>query len=88
MTSQIGKISILIVVLMVKMDVDVKMTVLVDKNIVNFDTISVSLQVILIKFNYRMERQNISCWWRNRQCWLQIFLQKIWKRPGSTGEKL
>ena len=68
MTSQIGKISILIVVLMVKMDVDVKMTVLVDKNIVNFDTISVSLQVILIKFNYRMERQNISCWWRNRQC--------------------
>ena len=39
MTSQIGKISILIVVLMVKMDVDVKMTVLVGENIVNFNAI-------------------------------------------------
>ena len=68
MTSQIGKISICIVGRIVKMDVDVKMTMLVGTNIVNFDTISVSFEVILIKIKYRMERQNISCWWRNRQC--------------------
>ena len=39
MTSQIGKISIFIVGRKVKMDFDVKMTMLVGENIVNFNAI-------------------------------------------------
>ena len=39
MTSQIGKISMFIVGRIVKMDVDVKMTMLVGENIVNFNAI-------------------------------------------------